>query len=162
MFIRLHLITVLESIGIYIFCLFLFLFFIDNTWNSTKAWRTQNRAFGTEGETTWTSKFISAKNSVNNIMRIKYVFLEFTESNYLCLSTNTMLTARRSAQQMLTDALRFSYSLTSVSWKLPKLISSAPLMWFDRYLVLNIMWENIFAVSPTLIILVYFSELAWL
>lgn len=48
-------------------------------------------------------------------MRIKYVVLEFTESNYLCLSTNTMLTARGSAQQMLTDALRFSYGLTNVS-----------------------------------------------
>lgn len=70
-------------------------FFIDNTWYSTKAWRTQNGAVGTERETTQTSSFSavetsnynSAKNSVNNIASLKYIFLKFIESIYLSVST---------------------------------------------------------------------------
>lgn len=63
-------------------CLLALVFiFIDNTWNSTKAWRTQNGAFGTERETprtsgftaVETSKYNSAKNSVNNIFHIYFL-----------------------------------------------------------------------------------------
>lgn len=63
-------------------CLLALVFiFIDNTWNPTKAWRTQNGAFGTERETprtsgftaVETSKYNSAKNSVNNIFHIYFL-----------------------------------------------------------------------------------------